>query len=107
MELPVTLPYPAEAINGRIIRFRVRAASGNPPTPIIAEGQGLLVVSSAYEKAGMFVATIDITIWPETTPGTVRIHTVPLDQSSVNCIRILPQPEGDVELECVDPSLPN
>ena len=107
MELPVTLPAPAEELNGKTIRFRVRSTRGDPPQEGIADGQGTLMIDSAYEIEGMFVATIDVTIWPKTPTGTVMIHSIPLDQKSVDCIRILPHPEGEVELECVDPSLPN
>ena len=107
MELPVTLPHPAESLNGKTIRFRVRSVRGDPPQEGVADGRGTLMVDSSYEKDGMFVATIDVTIWPETPTGTVQIHTIPLDQRSVDCIRILPQPEDDVELECVDSSLPS
>ncbi len=107
MELPITLPHPAENLNGKTIRFRVRSSQGDPSQPCIADGQGTLMVDFAYEKEGMFVATIDVTIWPETPTGVVNIHRIPLNQRSVDCIRILPQPEGDVELECVDPALPS
>lgn len=107
MELPVILPHPAEDLNGKTIRFRVRSAQGDPPQPGIADGRGTLMVDFSYENEGMFEATIDVTIWPETPTGVVNIHRIPLDQRSVDCIRILPEPEGDVELECVDPALPS
>lgn len=107
MELPVILPAPAEELNGKTIRFRVRSTRGDPPQDRIADGQGTLMIDFAYEIEGMFVATIDVTVWPVTPTGTVQIHTIPLDQRSVDCIRILPNPEEGVELECVDPSLPN
>lgn len=107
MELPVTIPAPAEKLNGKTIRFRVRSTRGDPPQEGIVDGQGILMVDNAYEKKGMFVATIDVTIWPETPTGTVQIHTIQLDQRSADCIRILPQPEGDVELECLDLALPS
>jgi hypothetical protein len=107
MDLPVTLPHSEDELDGKSIRFRVRSAKGDLPEPGIAAGKGTLMIDFSRETKGMFTATIDVTIWPETSTGMVQVHKVPLDQRSVDCIRILLQPEDDVELECLDPALPS
>jgi hypothetical protein len=101
----ITLPHPVIDVDGKTIRYRIRSYKGDPIEELIASGQGTLTIRSSNED-DKFFASIDITVWPVSGVGTVVITELPLDQRSVDYIRILPTPEGNVELECLDSSLP-
>jgi len=106
MEIPVNIPFAREDLNEKMIRFRVRSAQGDPPHLGIADGRGELIIDFSYEKEGMFVATIYVRTSPDGLTGVHQMQTIPLDQKSVDCIRILPESIEGATLECLDPFLP-
>ena len=100
--MSINLKCEADIINGKAIRFCVRAFRGDPPQEGIAEGNGTLHVIGP-DGNGAYEAFIDITVPPVTSTliGEWKITHVPLDQRSADCIQI----EADGTLVCVDSRL--
>ena len=94
-----TIPAKAAtfAMNEKRISFRLHVDK----TDKNAEGIGILHVCE--EENNHMSVMLDVTRWPETPTGTIRINEFWLTKPEVEFLRPSTNPEA--EIECIDPRI--
>ena len=103
MHNPITLPYPADDLRGKRIKFRILSSRGDPVEIGVASGEGTLVVDGPDDE-GLFEAFIHAESFDGIPggPGTWTFTDIYLDQRAVDCLKV----QEDGSLLCLDTNLP-